>query len=115
MSRASGSVASALKWTRYHGSERFDMEAKDLADHDIVVTTYHIIAKDMNDKRRALPWINWFRIVLDEAHTIRNQTQQSRATIGIPGQRRWAVTGTPVQNRLEVNSTLRSLTSATNS
>ncbi|KAF3039924.1 hypothetical protein E8E12_007199 [Didymella heteroderae] len=94
-------AGSALKWTRYHGSERFDMDAKDLADYDIVVTTYHIIAKDMNDRRRALPWINWFRIVLDEAHTIRNQTQQSRATIAIPGQRRWAVTGTPVQNRLE--------------
>lgn len=103
-------AGSALKWTRYHGSERFDMGAKDLADHDIVVTTYHIIAKDINDKRRALPWINWFRIVLDEAHTIRNQNQQSRATIAIPGQRRWAVTGTPVQNRLEVNGTLHSAT-----
>lgn len=104
----------ALKWTRYHGSERFDMGVKDLADHDIVVTTYHIIAKDMNDKRRALPWINWFRVVLDEAHTIRNQTQQSRATIGIPGQRRWAVTGTPVQNRLEVIFTLHILMFTTN-
>ena len=99
-------AGSGLKWTRYHGSERFDVRPNELADNDIVLTTYHIIAKDVLDRKRALAYINWFRIVLDEAHTIRNPTAQSRATIALPGQRRWAVTGTPVQNRLEVSLSL---------
>ncbi|KAI8930663.1 hypothetical protein NX059_012272 [Plenodomus lindquistii] len=85
---------SALRWTRYHGTERYEMVAKDLA-------TYDIVAKDIIDPKRPLPYINWFRIVLDKAHPFRNATQQSKATGALNGQKRWAVAGTPVQDRLE--------------
>lgn len=64
--------------------------------------------------------INWFRIVLDEgrcpfqtatilspitestAHKIRNRTtKQFQAVHQLEAQRRWCLTGTPIQNRLE--------------
>ncbi|KAJ7594372.1 SNF2 family DNA-dependent ATPase [Mycena floridula] len=50
-------------------------------------------------KKDALFHLQWFRIVLDEAHTIKN-----RATIGaiacceLKGKYRWCLTGTPMQN-----------------
>lgn len=43
--------------------------------------------------------IEWFRIVLDEAHIIKGcLTWQSRAVCNLSAQRRTALTGTPIQN-----------------
>ena len=41
---------------------------------------------------------NWLRIVLDEGHTIRNAgTQQAQAAAAVRAERRWIVSGTPIQ------------------
>jgi len=42
--------------------------------------------------------IHWFRIVLDEAHTIKAfRTNTSKAVFMLTADRRWCLTGTPIQ------------------
>ncbi|KAK3671563.1 SWI/SNF and RSC complex subunit Ssr2 [Recurvomyces mirabilis] len=89
-----------FSWYFYHGSKR-SRDIDELAEYDIILTTYDTVAADSKSKAGTLGAINWFRIVLDEAHTIRNQTTyQAKACIELLADRRWAVTGTPVQNGL---------------
>ena len=86
----------------YHGSGR-TKNAFELANYDIVVATYGTVTYELSRQQSSpLSHIRWFRIVLDEAHTIREQkTKQSQVIYNLWATRRWAVTGTPIQNRLE--------------
>lgn len=44
----------------------------------------------------------WHRVILDEAHCIKNPTTLvSRACCALQAERRWCVTGTPIQNSLQ--------------
>lgn len=96
-----------MKYYIYHGSNRIK-DAKLLVDYDMVLTTYGSVASEVTarNKGKPGPWpleeIGWFRIVLDEAHMIREQsTLQFKAICRLQANRRWAVTGTPVQNKLD--------------
>ncbi|KAF3025341.1 hypothetical protein E8E15_008776 [Penicillium rubens] len=91
----------------FHGPSR-TTDSKELSEYDIVITTYSTILSEISGrgaksgKLSPLTKMNMFRIVLDEAHVIREQnTAQTKAILGLNSERRWSVTGTPIQNRME--------------
>lgn len=101
-----------LSYHIYHGANRIK-DPERLAEFDLVITTYGSISNELSSKHKGkdgkypLEQIGWFRIVLDEAHMIREQsTLQFKSIIRLQADRRWAVTGTPIQNRLEDLSAL---------
>ena len=89
-----------LKVHVHHGAQRLSGAAlaATATEHDLVVTTYAIAARDVAQ----LAALSWRRVVLDEAQHVKNTaTAQSRATRALPAAHRIALTGTPVENRLE--------------
>ncbi|PGH16879.1 hypothetical protein AJ79_01523 [Helicocarpus griseus UAMH5409] len=96
----------ALSYYVFHGSSRTE-DPTELSKYDIVITTYSTVLSELSGKSSKrgtspLTRMNFFRIVLDEAHAIREQSAaQSQAIFTLDAQRRWSVTGTPIQNRLE--------------
>lgn len=96
-----------FKYYIYHGPNRIK-DAHKLADYDLVITTYGSVSSELRARHRGakgphpLEDISWFRIALDEAHMIREQsTLLFKAICRLQANRRWAVTGTPVQNKLD--------------
>ncbi|WP_442945632.1 SNF2-related protein [Nocardia sp. SSK8] len=84
----------------HHGAARAKGAefAAAVAEVDLVITTYALLARDVT----LLAEQQWERIVLDEAQHIKNAvTRQARAARAVPARHRLALTGTPVENRLE--------------
>lgn len=51
---------------------------------------------------RPLARVSWFRVVLDEAQSIKNfRTQVAQACWGLRAKRRWCLSGTPIQNAVD--------------
>ncbi|KAJ4353925.1 uncharacterized protein N0V89_005656 [Didymosphaeria variabile] len=94
-------IYGALRTIKYHGTNR-ESNLEALCESDIVVTTYHTLYVDSSRGKHPLRNIEWYRLVLDEAHIIRRlSTVFYRTVAELKARSRWCLTGTPIQNRLE--------------
>ena len=83
----------------HHGAGRWHGESliRELAQFDVVFTSYHLIYRDYADLRQ----VAWSGILLDEAQNIKNpETRQSKAARGLQADYRIALTGTPMENHV---------------
>lgn len=98
--RETARFAPELRVLVHHGTGRLSGAEFDaaVADSDLVVTTYSLLARDVEELKRP----EWARVVLDEAQHIKNSaTRQAKAARVLRARHRLALTGTPVENRLE--------------
>ncbi|MBD2251285.1 SNF2-related protein [Nostoc parmelioides] len=92
--------APTLKVLQYHGDKRPKGKAfqEAVKKHDLVITSYSLIHRDV----KSLQGISWQIIVLDEAQNVKNaEAKQSQAVRQLETTFRIALTGTPVENRLQ--------------
>ncbi|KAH0565486.1 hypothetical protein GP486_001111 [Trichoglossum hirsutum] len=113
--RVSGSHR--LRVCVHHGPNR-TKDYQDLQRYDVVITTYQILASEhagSSDKEGGLQvgcfGVHWYRVILDEAHSIKNHlAKSSKACYALRTRYRWCLTGTPMQNNLdELQSLIRFL------
>ncbi|KAK6232015.1 hypothetical protein SCA6_002088 [Theobroma cacao] len=86
-----------LKVYMYYGERTKQVE--ELKKYDIVLTTYSTLATEESWLDSPMKRMEWWRVILDEAHVIKNaNAQQSKAVTSLKATCRWVVTGTPIQN-----------------
>jgi len=89
-----------LKVLVHHGDKRAKSKAFAAAikGKDLIVTSYALVFRDAKE----IQGIKWQGLVLDEAQNIKNsEAKQSQAVRQIEASFRIALTGTPVENRLQ--------------
>jgi hypothetical protein len=83
----------------HHGTSRSGAAsfANVVAQHDLIITTYHVAARDIE----TLGAVQWTTVVFDEAQAVKNpETRTAKALRTLPAAQHIALTGTPVENRL---------------
>ena len=111
------SKAGTLKVLLYYGNDRsadlrsLCCEANAASAPNLIITSYGTILSEFNQVAAAggsrassggLFSLDYFRIILDEAHMIKNrQSKTAKACYELSARHRWVLTGTPIVNRLE--------------
>lgn len=98
--------APSLRVYIHHGAARNDavgdsaqaVLAQAARTHDLVITTYGTVMRDLTGFQE----VPWDVLIADEAQNIKNhETKQAQAVRNLSAFHRIALTGTPVENRLE--------------
>jgi SNF2 family DNA or RNA helicase len=92
--------APELRVLKHHGPNRKHGTAflDQVEDYDIVLTSYVLMMRD----RETLEAFKWSSVILDEAQNIKNpSTKQAQAARAMHADIRYALTGTPIENRLQ--------------
>ncbi|ORY17166.1 SNF2 family N-terminal domain-domain-containing protein [Clohesyomyces aquaticus] len=111
------SKAGTLKAMVYYGPEKsvnlqkLCCEANAANAPNVIITSYGVILSEFNQvaamegnrgSHGGLFSLEYFRIILDEAHFIKNrQSKTAKACYELRAKHRWVLTGTPIVNRLE--------------
>jgi SNF2 family DNA or RNA helicase len=98
----------SLKVYVHHGPQR-TKRFQDLKKYDVVITTYQILVSEFgsssneeNGLKVGCFGLHWYRVILDEAHTIKNRNAKAtQACYALRSEYRWCLTGTPMQNNLD--------------
>jgi SNF2 family DNA or RNA helicase len=98
----------SLRVIIHHGPQR-TKRFNDLKKYDVVITTYQILVSefgnssdDNNGIKVGCFGLHWYRVILDEAHTIKNRNAKAtQACYALRSEYRWCLTGTPMQNNLD--------------
>ncbi|KAG7662746.1 uncharacterized protein J8A68_003734 [[Candida] subhashii] len=89
--------ASGLSVMIYHGPKRAKLLGA-IPKYDVVITTYPTATSEVSNNSQFLSY-KWFRIIADEAHQIKNPlAERTKAINKLTAERKWCLTGTPVQN-----------------
>ena len=92
--------APTLKVLQHHGDKRPKGKTftETVKKYDLVITSYSLVQRDI----KLLQTVNWQIVVLDEAQNVKNaDAKQSQAVRQLETTFRIALTGTPVENRLQ--------------
>lgn len=107
----------------WHGINRAN-SVKELKKYDVILTSYQTLERTFSKQEKgfkrkgelifevsALHSLHWHRIILDEAHNIKERsTNVAKAAFELQGDYRWCLSGTPLQNRVgELYSMIRFL------
>ena len=88
----------SLKVLKWHGRDRSGLETV-APDTDVVVTSYALLRRDVEG---ALGAVDFRYLMLDEAQNVKNPTTEAwKAARQVRSDQRLALTGTPIENRVE--------------